>query len=321
MMENSSFITPQQPTRQKSKKPLVIVAVSILLIVVVAGVVLVSLYNQALHSAVKQQVDQVPQVMEKAIADGSGYPVEIAMLLPGDKSVRFEGGGSVDGVSYCVTGVSKKNDDVRYYVSSLDDETKEGDCNSLQDPPEPVAPSIPSPTAIGASSIGVTWPEVPYASSYTIQCSTDSKFREKITDAKVSTLSGVCEGLMPATAYYVRVRAENTVGSEWSPGLSAQTQVVSVAPSGLSIEPISASEVTYSWKAVEGATSYVVEWASDTSFLEGKQEVTVKATTGTIKNLKPSSVYYFHVKAITPEFDSNSASYSETVGTLTKRIQ
>jgi len=69
------------------------------------------------------------------------------------------------------------------------------------------------------------------------------------------------KGLNSATLYYIRVRANNIRVQVIGLFNSTMTNEASVAPLLLTGSRVSSSEVGYSWNAVPGAKSYIVELA------------------------------------------------------------
>jgi hypothetical protein len=136
-----------------------------------------------------------------------------------------------------------------------------------------------------------------------------------------ATLTRTCNDLKPGTTYFVHIRANNAGGAgPWSNAQSASTTAISTAPSKLTLKATSNNSINYSWDPVDGAQGYVVEWASDVNFTKDVKSASLTASSGTASGLKPDTRYFFHVKAVTANFDAAHAAFSpeEYTSTLAK---
>ena len=92
-------------------------------------------------------------------------------------------------------------------------------------PDAPTAPTLSNP---GPDSIEVSWtaPNSGGASinKYTVQADTSSSFTSPDVSVETTSRSATLTGLDPATTYYIRVRAHNSIGAgAWSPSSSETT--------------------------------------------------------------------------------------------------
>ena len=309
------------PTYQKNQsqnhKRLIIIIASISAFLLFAGgaiFVLDQLNHQRLVNEVTTELNKVPNIMEKSKTSSGVYPSSIpTSLLPSSTKVSLVGQGSYDGMSYCVTGTSKSNKLIVYHVDSTSSTPTAKACAKPANLPTPDVPTSLLLGSTGPDQLNVTWLAAPKASSYVVECSPNADFRAPIIDKPTTATDGVCEGLQPSTLYYVRVKSANSSkGSNWSGVITAKTSEMSVAPTGYSGNGLSVSSISYSWKAVDGAESYVVEMASDVNFMKDVQTQTVSPSKSSVifSGLQPGTAYFVHVKAVTADFDASHAAFS-----------
>jgi uncharacterized membrane protein YgcG len=68
-------------------------------------------------------------------------------------------------------------------------------------------------------------------------------------------------------------------------------------PSGLTVTSKSDSHVGLKWNAATNAQSYTVSWGTNSAANEHSSTIGGTYTTTTVGNLKPDTLYYFHVQA------------------------
>jgi hypothetical protein len=300
-------------------KRIAIIVGSMLLI---AGITAGGLYlwhRQVLINEVKTELKKVPDLMNTARKKDGVYPTTItAKQLPPQTKVTFVGLGSFDGTIYCVTGTSKQDSSIVYYIDSSN-KSKDplpGSCTNAPNLPKPL---VPHELAVGSTAVDqiyLSWSSATYAGSYTVECSTNAGFTGSVASRTFQALTGACEGLNSSTLYYIRVRANNTsTAGDWSPSIQATTNKASIAPSALTGTRVSSNEVGYSWNAVPGAKSYIVELSSDINFMKDVVDQTVSAskTSATFSGLQPFTAYFIHVKAVTADFDASRAAFSDEI--------
>ena len=152
-----------------------------------------------------------------------------------------------------------------------------------------------------------------YASSYTVDYSTCSTFCSSITTRTGITAPPISvTGLAAGTQLYFRVRAlapDDT--SSYSATVSAATYVP--APTGLTTTGNSSTQITPSWTAVAGATSYKVEYSYSNSF-SPLYSTTTSSTSLPIGALLQGQYWYFRVYAL---IVAVSSTVSSTASSLT----
>jgi hypothetical protein len=171
-------------------------------------------------------------------------------------------------------------------------------------------PTLISPTN-GASSVTLTplidWSDVSGATSYNIQVANNSGFTSPIIDLSSlpSSQYQVPSGLLQAnTLYYWRASASNSNGtSAWATAWNFTTIASPNTPNLIS--PTNGSNIltltpTLDWSDVTGATSYAVQVATDTNFINlavNQSGLTVSQYTVTSGVLTGNTTYYWRARA------------------------
>jgi len=86
-----------------------------------------------------------------------------------------------------------------------------------------------------------------------------------------------------------------------------------VAPTGVAFTPTSETEGTITWQAVDEATTYAVEIATDAAFMENRRSASETGTTTKFSGLKADTLYQVRVRA-NGSYDRMSA-WSKASGT------
>jgi hypothetical protein len=189
--------------------------------------------------------------------------------------------------------------------------------------------AAPQVTPIGSTGLAVAWEAAEGASSYEVYAGTTPESAVKI-GGDVAGTSVDLAGLIPATPYYVRVRAKNAAGTgPWSPisaavSTEAATGNEGVGPGEETTEPgnettpsetpeetgsppaaIAAAplalpdgfnRIAVSWTAAEGALSYEV-YAGSSPETAVKTGDDVVGTGVVLSGLAASTAYYVKVRA------------------------
>ncbi|KAA0889833.1 fibronectin type III domain-containing protein [Oryzomonas rubra] len=175
-------------------------------------------------------------------------------------------------------------------------------------PSTPTAPVAPTGVAAvgGAGQVTVSWTAVSNATSYNVYYATTSGVTTasgtKIANA---TTPYVQSGLSAGTTYYYLVTAVNSTGeSVASTQVSATTSAAvatpaaPVAPTGVTATG-GTKQVTISWPAVSGATSYNIYYATASGVTTANGTKISNATSPAVQTgLSDSTTYYYVVTAV-----------------------
>ncbi|MDE2417344.1 MAG: fibronectin type III domain-containing protein [Burkholderiales bacterium] len=171
------------------------------------------------------------------------------------------------------------------------------------------APTGAAAVANGADNITLNWSAVPGARGYNVYSSTSANVSlvagNKLTTTPVATAGGFSvTGLSPSTTYYFKVTATNAVVTESAPTaeVNAITSAAAVpaAPTGVSVSPTSATQLTVSWSGVSGATGYNVYRSTVAGGAGSKVNATPISTgmTFTDTGLTANTTYFYKVTVI-----------------------
>jgi fibronectin type 3 domain-containing protein len=181
-----------------------------------------------------------------------------------------------------------------YAVSSYDAAGNESAqtaqlCATTQPTPPPVPPPVPTgltATAVSQSQINLSWAEVTGAAGYAL-------YRGGTYWTTVAGTTVSDTGLLASTPYCYTIASVSSSG-----GASAQSSSVCVTtpsppppvPTGLTVTPVSASQLNVSWAASVGATGYKV-------YRGGVLLTTTIATTLADTGLSSGTSYCYTVSA------------------------
>ena len=162
-------------------------------------------------------------------------------------------------------------------------------------------PTLQSAAVASASSVTLTWTNVNYESSYTVEYSTSSTFASgnvAITGIAANTTSRTVTGLTHGTTYYFRVQGVATGDiSGWSNSLAATPQIGT--PTLNSATTASATSISLAWTDVSFETSYTVQHSTSSTFASGVVSITgiaANTTSYTAGGLANGTTYYFRVQ-------------------------
>jgi len=156
----------------------------------------------------------------------------------------------------------------------------------------------------GANQVTVSWPAVTGATSYNVYWSATSGVTTA-TGAKIAgtTSPYVHIGLSAGTAYFYIVTAVNSVGesiasTEATATTNAPVPTAPAAPTGVSATG-GAKQISVSWSAVSGTTSYNLYWATTSGVTTGTGTKIAGATSPYLQSgLADSTARYFIVTAV-----------------------
>ena len=175
---------------------------------------------------------------------------------------------------------------------------------TLTPTPPPTAPSAPTGLSAtgGANQVTLSWATVAGATSYNVYYSTTSGIGTGGTRIAGVTSPYVQTGLSAGTTYYYVVTAQNGVGessasSQASAATNAPPPALPAAPTGVTATG-GANQVTVSWSAISGATSYNIYWATTSGKGLSGTKITGATSPYLQSGLAASTAYYYVVTAV-----------------------
>jgi fibronectin type 3 domain-containing protein len=178
--------------------------------------------------------------------------------------------------------------------------------------PAPTAPAAPTGVSAmgGAKQVTISWPAVSGAASYNIYYSTTAGVTTT-SGTKIAAASSpyVQANLSAGVTYYYVVTAVNSIGeSAASTQASASTSPAAPAipgvPSGVAATG-GTNQVTVSWPAVTGATSYNLYWSTSSTVTTASGTKIASATSPYVQTgLAAGTAYYYLVTAVNASGES-----------------
>jgi hypothetical protein len=158
---------------------------------------------------------------------------------------------------------------------------------------------------IAPTSVALTWTAVTNASSYKIQVATNSGFSSGLAEATSSSTGYTVPNLNPTTLYYFRVAGmSGTSTGTWSSTVTATT--IAVDPPVLNCSAVnSGTQMTITWPAVSGATSYTLQRSTSASFTSPTINSGIVGTSQAATGLTTGTLYYY--RALTVSGAASSA--------------
>ena len=188
-------------------------------------------------------------------------------------------------------------------------------------PAAPAAPTGVTATA-GNAQVTLSWTASAGATSYTVERATVNGGPYTAVASGVTTTSYTNTGLTNGTTYYYVVVAVNAGGSSPnSSQVSAQPIGPPAAPTGLTATAGNA-QVTLSWTASAGATSYTVERATANGGTYTAVASGVTTTSYTNTGLTNGTTYYYVVVAVNAGGSSPNSSQvsAQPIGHRLRRL-
>lgn len=191
------------------------------------------------------------------------------------------------------------------FIASCEKESKKDASNSLSAPDL----SLPANNAVvDPNTIYFSWTNVAQASAYEIEIASDTNFTQIVQSSNTSNTNYYYLVNNTATQdqvfyWHVRALATGINPSNYSSSFSYILPGIVVNPPFLSL-PGNATAVAnntpnFVWTSVAGASSYIIEIASDINFNTLVLNTTVSGSAYGISssNPLPSGTYYWRVKA------------------------
>lgn len=207
-----------------NRKTILIVA-SVVLLVLSIFVVVKLIDKSNLSNRVKESLVLISDEMNLVQKSNGAYPVTVPKIEDYD-DIKFSGGGSFDGLSYCISATNEKDKSVVWHIKSSDNpiEPVAGDCMDENNISKPTQPSGFAVSQTSSESIGLIWQQSLYANEYTARCSADSLFNKDVKESKTDKNSTIIDGLKGNNTYFCQVKASNSSGdSDWSAIITVKT--------------------------------------------------------------------------------------------------
>lgn len=185
----------------------------------------------------------------------------------------------------------------------------------------PSAPDIFTSQKVTYNSAILSWSSVLFAHGYTLTVASDSLFTLPVAGLQNLDLGRVLVdtiklGLASNTSYFAKLTPYGQVGVG-SPAIIKFTtlQGAPVAPLNVTVKAISKSSLVVAWSAVNAATGYYLDVATDsafTSIVAGLQNLSAgNVLVDTIStNLTPSTTYFVRVRAANAIGQSPNSSFA-----------
>lgn len=163
----------------------------------------------------------------------------------------------------------------------------------------PAAPVQGAPSALDHQSIKQTW-STPSdnggaaVSNYDFQLALDAGFTTGVqTVSDMNVLTHTWTGLASDTAYFLRVRAENSAGQgAWSATKTATTDPAPITDPSLAPQVTSKTAVSATLKGVAGTATREFQIATNSGFTTGVVTQTVTTVSSQFNGLKPGGAYW-----------------------------
>jgi hypothetical protein len=187
--------------------------------------------------------------------------------------------------------------------------------------------SLP-PTALAGSNTSTSgftanWSPMSGALSYRLDVATDNGFNSFVSGYNSRDVANVTSyaigGLSSNTSYYYRVRVVTAGGTSASSNVIAVSTTAPGIPAAIAASSISTTGFTANWSAVNAATGYRLDVATDigfSSFVSGYNNLDVgNVTSYAVGGLSANVSYYYRVRAVLAGGTSASSNIM-TVSTL-----
>ncbi len=169
----------------------------------------------------------------------------------------------------------------------------------------PNVSSAPNPTIanIYSDSVKLVWNSISNASNYSLDISSNINFTSLVANYNNKLVSDsilTIKGLTAGTQYYVRLKAENSCGAT---GYSITLPLLTICNPPI-INQASATGnngFTINWNPAFGASSYLLDVSTDssfTSFVNGYHLLAVSGLNKVLVGLNPSTKYYFKLQSV-----------------------
>ena len=156
-----------------------------------------------------------------------------------------------------------------------------------------------SASAASDTEIAVSWNNAVRAGGYIVQWRTTGRSFNATRQAVTTSLNHTISGLVPDTAYHVRVISARA-GADNGPASaedSAHTEMARppAQVTGVSATAISDSEIQVEWNVAQHATGYLAQWRQDGEAFDSSREAVVSGAGVIIEYLRAETEYFVRV--------------------------
>ena len=156
-----------------------------------------------------------------------------------------------------------------------------------------------SASAASDTEIAVSWNNAVRAGGYIVQWRTTSQSFNATRQAVTTSLNHTISGLVPDTAYHVRVISARA-GADNGPASaedSAHTETARppAQVTGVSATALSDSEIQVEWNVAQHATGYLAQWRQDGEAFDSSREAVVSGAGVIIEYLRAETEYFVRV--------------------------
>ncbi len=300
-------------------------------------------FNAASNTVATPANTTVCNNVSPGVLDGSSFAYNGGTINP---TIAFQWQVSTDNITFTnIVGATSENytppaisnpgpsNVVRYYRRVIGATSSLGSCDSpsnsiiITTSPNGAPPTAISANAITCTSFTANWNAIANATSYVLDVATSSSFTAGtfVTGYTALNVGNVTSlnitGLTNNTTYYYRVRAVYSCGTS---NVSNSIQLTTTAFSGPVAQPataISCNGFTANWSAIAGATSYVIDVATTSTFTAGTFIVGYQnLNVGNSLSINLTNIYnnpiYYRLRALGPCGTSSNSS----VITVTRAI-
>lgn len=243
-----------------------------------------------------------------AVPGVANYGLYQGTTSGGESSVALR--SSVAGTSATVSGLS---DGSQYFfvVKATNISGTSGPSNEVSAIPL-AAPAGLAVTAVGSGQLTLSWSAAAGANSYAVYQGTSAG-----AEASTAVLSGIAgtsatlTGLSNGTTYYFVVKGINSTGTGAASNEASGTPVA--PPGGLAAAP-GAGQVTLTWTAGAGATSYsIFEGTAAGGEASVPVQTGVSGTSAVVTGLTNGTAYFFVVKGVNASGSSAASNEAQAV--------
>lgn len=175
------------------------------------------------------------------------------------------------------------------------------------------ADTVASTVLPGLDKTALVAPKAPAGTTNSITCTALVGASGPDVFAYVGDGSSTCSSGTACLKYTLQYREENTGGTIKSLDSRHQTQVATAGAPTLTATTASSTSIALSWTAVNNATSYQLQRATNSGFTTGLNTSSQSGTSVNATGLTTGTTYYFRIAAIT---SSGQGSWSNTASAV-----